>query len=127
MTFQSAEKDWFNIDIPKPENVIRIVVSHMPILPVPDPMFSRNVMKKLQPSVIFSAHDHRGLDYATLRKADGGSEAALSRPPIGKSYSGRNSAFFQSRGIAGLKNVIPRDTAGSLIQVKDVKTPHFFY
>ena len=62
LTFQSPEKDWFYIETPKPDHVkFRIVVSHMPILPVPNPSFSRNVMNKLEPTVIFSAHDHRGL------------------------------------------------------------------
>lgn len=68
MTFNSPEKDWFNINDVKGERVkFRIVVSHLPILPTPNPSFSRDVMKKLQPSVIFSAHDHRGLDYSTSR------------------------------------------------------------
>ena len=41
----------------------------MPVLPVPGMKFSRNVMKQIQPSVIFSAHDHRGLDYTTFRNS----------------------------------------------------------
>jgi hypothetical protein len=37
----------------------------MPILPTgSSPKFSKEVMKHLKPSVIFSAHDHRGLDFS---------------------------------------------------------------
>ena len=40
-------------------------LSHMPILPTgSSPKFSKEVMKYLKPSVIFSAHDHRGLDFS---------------------------------------------------------------
>ena len=67
----SPEHDWYpHIQTPKPDHVkYRIAVSHMPVLPVPGMKFSRNVMKQIQPSVIFSAHDHRGLDYTTFRNS----------------------------------------------------------
>jgi hypothetical protein len=38
-------------------------------MPTPNPAFSREVLKKLEPSVIFSAHDHRGLDYVASKGA----------------------------------------------------------
>ena len=67
----SPEHDWYpHIQTPKPDHVkYRIAVSHMPVLPVPGMKFSRNVMTQIQPSVIFSAHDHRGLDYTTFRNS----------------------------------------------------------
>ena len=89
LTFSSPDKDWFHIDTPKAENIkYRLVVSHMPILPVPHQMFAKNVMNKLQPSVIFSAHDHRGLDYSTLRKVDDGGKRPSSNVTIFTQFGG---------------------------------------
>lgn len=69
LTFKSADQQWFTLSSePDPSVKIRIVVSHIPIsLPNSSPSFSKEVMKHLQPSVIFSAHDHRGLDYAVSK------------------------------------------------------------
>ncbi len=68
LTFKSAEESWFGVSSqPHPSVKFRVVVSHMPILPNPAPIFSKEVMKYLHPSVIFSAHDHRGLDFTIVR------------------------------------------------------------
>ena len=68
LTFKSTDQDWFDISDKPHSNVkFRIVVSHMPILPTPNPSFAHEVMKKLNPHLIFSAHDHRGLDFSTAK------------------------------------------------------------
>jgi len=66
LTFKSAEESWSGLNSELEPNVkLRIVVSHMPILPTgSNPSFSKKVMEHLKPSVIFSAHDHRGLDFS---------------------------------------------------------------
>jgi len=71
LTFKSTEETWFGLSTELEPNVkFRIVVSHMPILPTgANPSFSKAVMGHLKPSVIFSAHDHRGLDFS-LSKLD---------------------------------------------------------
>ena len=62
LTFKSTDQDWFDVtDKPHANVKFRLVVSHMPILPTPNPSFSKEVMKRLSPNLIFSAHDHRGL------------------------------------------------------------------
>ena len=66
LTFKSSEESWYGLNTELEPNVkLRMVVSHMPILPTgSSPKFSKEVMKHLKPSVIFSAHDHRGLDFS---------------------------------------------------------------
>lgn len=68
LTFKSTDQDWFDVtDKPHANVKFRLVVSHMPILPTPNPSFSKEVMKRLSPNLIFSAHDHRGLDFSTSK------------------------------------------------------------
>ena len=68
LTFKSADQDWFGVtDKPYANVKFRLVVSHMPILATPNPSFSKEVMKRLSPNLIFSAHDHRGLDFSTSK------------------------------------------------------------
>jgi len=55
----------------KQPNNIRLVVSHFPIIPINigDEIlrkFSEDVRTYLKPSLVFSAHAHRGMDYAEL-------------------------------------------------------------
>jgi len=71
LTFKSSQESWYGLSTELEPNVkLRIVVSHIPILPTgSNPTFSKEVMKHLKPSVIFSAHDHRGLDFS-MGKAD---------------------------------------------------------
>lgn len=66
LTFKSTEESWSGLNSElKPNVKLRIVVSHIPILPTGSiPTFSKKVMDHLKPSVIFSAHDHRGLDFS---------------------------------------------------------------
>jgi len=72
LTFKSSDESWFGVSREIHPNVkFRIVVSHMPILPSPNPSFSKEVMNYLKPSVIFSAHDHRGLDYSVSKSFQG--------------------------------------------------------
>ena len=68
LTFKTSEETWFGVDRElHPKVKFRLVVSHMPILPGSSPTFSKEVMNYLKPSLIFSAHDHRGVDYSTTR------------------------------------------------------------
>ena len=72
LTFKSTEQDWFDVTTEPHANVkFRLVVSHMPILPTPNPSFSKEVMARLKPHLIFSAHDHRGLDFSTSKIKSG--------------------------------------------------------
>lgn len=40
--------------------LFRMLVSHLPIMPMQQTLFGQQVLEKLKPSIIFSAHDHRG-------------------------------------------------------------------
>ena len=40
--------------------LFRMLVSHLPIMPMQQTLFGQQVLEKLNPSIIFSAHDHRG-------------------------------------------------------------------
>ena len=44
----------------KDKPLLRMLVSHLPILPMQQTLFGQQVLHELNPSVIFSAHDHRG-------------------------------------------------------------------
>ena len=44
----------------KNKPLFRLLVSHLPIMPMQQTLFGQQVLEKLKPSIIFSAHDHRG-------------------------------------------------------------------
>lgn len=48
--------------------ILRLVASHIPVMPTSNEAFAKEVVDAVRPAVIFSAHDHRGLDYVTWRK-----------------------------------------------------------
>jgi len=69
LTFNTPDKDWLDIPAEAHKDVkFRLIVSHMPILPNSNSAFAKDVISHLKPSVIFSAHDHKGLDYWRAEK-----------------------------------------------------------
>jgi len=46
----------------KDKPIFRMLVSHLPIMPMQETLFGQQVLDVLNPSIIFSAHDHRGQD-----------------------------------------------------------------
>lgn len=64
---QKNPSEWGELNPPS-KHTFRIVVSHLPVLTTQNSQFSVTVLSHVQPSVIFSAHDHKGMDYVGTRK-----------------------------------------------------------
>ena len=80
----------------------------MPILPTgSSPKFSKEVMKHLKPSVIFSAHDHRGLDFS-LEKSQ-------------KIALGNVTIFTQKRNIEDHDNSEPLEQPKIILHQSDTR------
>lgn len=59
-------------DVDKDKPVFRMLVTHLPIMPMQQTLFVQQVLEHLNPSIIFSAHDHHGQNIIA-RQVNGGS------------------------------------------------------
>ena len=70
--------------------IFRMIVSHLPITPLHKTSFGQNVLQAIKPSVIFSAHDHRGELITAVNSPKGISHANVT------SFSQKTLEVFQN-------------------------------